>query len=162
MQSINSNLESSQGNSISISPNSHSSVTALLYPHHSSNENYHLYQHNHNVSNMQTNLSHYHSSSNIGALNNSNNNHLSARSHVIFPNSSSPSNIQQHNASIQNSNSKIMITFQMLFLRIFCRFILYITYNIQYCYLLYLLQLEIFLFMLILVLIALYSTSSII
>jgi hypothetical protein len=109
MQSINANLESSQS-AISLSPNPNSSVAALLYPHHSSNENFHLYQHNHTVSNAQSNQSHFHSTNNINNINNINNNNinnnnLANRSHLIFPNSSSPSSIQQLSASVQHSNS---------------------------------------------------------
>lgn len=113
MQTLNSNLDSSQANPISLSPNSSSSVTTLLYPHHSSTENYQFYQHNHSFTNTQANLSHFHSTSHMNNLNNNNNNNLSTRSNMIFTNPSSPSNIQQHNASVQNSHSNMKTIYKL-------------------------------------------------
>jgi hypothetical protein len=114
MQTLNTNLDPSQANPISMSPNSSSSVTTLLYPHHSSTENYQLYQHNLSFSNTQANLSHFHSTSHMNNLNTNNNNNLSTRSNMIFPNPSSPSNMQQNNASLQNSHSNIKIIYKYI------------------------------------------------
>jgi hypothetical protein len=105
-KSINANLAISQSRLASPIPNS--SLEAHLYPHHSSNENSDLHQQNHTESNTQSNFSNFHSTNNINNNSNSsiNTNNLANRSHRIFPNSSSPSNLQQLCASEQHSNNE--------------------------------------------------------
>ena len=78
------NLDPNQTTAIALSPNA-----ALLYPHHANGENYNLYPSHHN---------------NNGG---NNSNTISAsRAQLIFANTSgSPSNAQQQNITIHNSNS---------------------------------------------------------